>query len=289
MTTIYPLPITFDILEKLPAQSSEIITLIYNDPAYALTRFGITEGYQSNGFITELYVYCEIDSLAETPLPEYQLEDTEAERIIKTLNNTWGSTVPKFYLQFWRWSLKLNQWLPRGKVSLLNNQGYPYTLSRPLDLLTDNIARDMGEKFTLGVNVVDAGFGLLKSIDSVVIDGCWKQDVRIIKPDTPVITVQGASVTNVIQYQRINSGTVGVTRRIAFDANVNRISAAVVNNHGANTIYIAERDITPSASANDGAIPAGGSRNITTGYKGTVYMAASAASTSWTTTETYNQ
>lgn len=288
MTTTQYLPITFDILEKIPSENASIIPIVYNDPDYARNRYVIPEGYICNGFLTELYVYAEIDSLAENPLPSYLAEDTETERVVKTLNAQWGSTVPKFYLQLWRWREASSEWLPRGKISLTNQYGYPYTISRPLDLLTDNIARDFGEKFKLGVSIVDAGFGLLKTIDRVIVDGTWKQDIRIIKPDTPVISVQGASVVNVTQYRNSNQGTVGTTRRNLLDANNARISATVLNTHATNTLYIAERDITPSATNNDGAIPAGGSKNITTGYKGIVYGLASAINTSYTATETYN-
>ena len=289
MTTIQNLPITFDILEKIPSQSSSIIQIINNDPNYARNRYVIPEGYVCNGFLTELYVYTEIDSLTENPLPDYQLEDTESDRVIKTLNAVWGSTVPKFYLQLWRWRDVSNEWIPRGKVSLLNQYGYPYAISRPLDLLTDNIAREFGENFKLGVSIIDAGFGLLKTVDLVVVDGCWKQDVRVIKPDTPVVSVQGASVVNVTQFKNSNQGTVGTSRRTLLDANNARISATVLNTHASNVLYIAERDITPSSTNNDGAIPAGGSKNITTGYKGIVYGLASAINTSYTATETYNQ
>lgn len=288
MTTIQNLPITFDILEKIPATSSAIVEIINNDVNYAKTKYGITEGYVCNGFLTELYIYAEIESLAENPLPEYLAEDTEAEKVIKTLNAMWGSSVPKFYIQLWRYKESTNEWLPRGKISLTNQYGYPYTISRPLDLLTDNIARDFGEKYRLGVSVIDAGSGLLRSDDLVIIDGTWKQDIRIIKPDTPVISVVGSTVQNVTQTQKILSGTMGTTRRIAFDANTARISAIVKNDSSTATIFIAERDITPSSSNNDGSIPPNGSRIVTSTYKGTVYMAASAAATPWTTTEVYN-
>lgn len=289
MTTIQNLPITFDILEQIPASSSSIITLINNDPSYASSRFGITEGYQSNGFITELYAYSEIVSLADVPLPDYNLEDTQSDKIVKTLNSVWGTSTPKFYLQLWRWKASTSTWLPRGKISLTNPSGYPYTISRPLDLLTDNIARDMGENFKLGVSIVNAGSGLLTASDVVIIDGCWKQDVRIVKPDTPVISVQGASVTNVTQYQTIISSTTGTTRKIMLNANTGRISATIQNTHGSNTIYIAYSDYTPNATTNDGAIAAGASRNVTSGYKGIVYSTGSAVNTSYTVTETYQQ
>lgn len=290
MTTIQPLPITFDILEKIPAQSSDVITLIYNDPTYASTRFGISEGYQTNAFLTELYVYCEIDSLAEVPLPAYNLEDSESERVLKTLNSVWGSDIPKFYLQLWRWKESASAWYPRGKISLTNNYGYPYTISRPFDLLTDNIARDMGEKHKLGVSIVDAGSGLLKTIDSVIIDGCWKQDVRIVRPDTPIISVSGGSVVSVTQYKNTSTSTVSATvRKNAIPANTGRISASITNTHASNIVYVAYRDITITSTNNDGAIPPNGSVNISSTYKGDVYILGSAANTSYTTIETYNQ
>lgn len=289
MTSIQPLPITFDILEKLPAQTGDITTIIYNDPSYAANRFGITQGYQSNGFITELYAYCEIESLDEVPLPDYQLEDTQSDKIIKTLNSVWGPDTPKYFLQLWRWKASANTWYPRGKISLTNPSGYPYTISRPLDLLTDNVARDMGEGFKLGVSIVDAGNGFVKSNDSVIIDGSWKQDVRIVMPDQPVISVQGASVTNVTQYANVSSSTTGTTRKIMLNANTGRISATIQNTHASNTIYIAYSDYTPNATTNDGAIAAGSSRNVTSGYKGIVYSTGSALNTSYTVTEVYQQ
>jgi hypothetical protein len=179
--------------------------------------------------------------------------------------------------------------MPWAKYSLINNEGYPYSIDEPLNLLTRGLTEPFQENYSIGISIVDAGWGYIKSADTLVVKGCWTQDNRIIQPD-PIqqVIVQGGTVQQVTAYRNILSGNLGTARRILLPANSKRIFASIRNTAVSAIIYVAYRDITPSASTNDGAIPAGSSLQVPSTYLGDVYAVASAATTGYEVTENYN-
>lgn|GEM_PF-5608788 len=256
---VEPFPVTNNILEGITnVNAGNIITIVRNDPNYLKTRFGVSQGYQSNGFLTELYAYFEGNSLAEAPLPEIFPEESETSRLTKTLNVMWGADTQKYYLGFWL-AKTLNptasDWRYRGKIALLKNAGYPYALNRPFDLLTDNVTRQFGENWCLGVSIQDAGFGFLKGNDLLTIDGCWIQDNRIFKDEIIPIAVTGGTVQQVSQNRNTEIFTMGQTRRQLFDTNSVAISRTVQNRSTAASLYLAYSDYTPTNTNSNQIVP----------------------------------
>jgi hypothetical protein len=293
MVQIQPFPVTFSILRKFTQDDgANIIQIVKNDKDYIKNNYGVTQTYVANGFLTSLATYFEGDSLPKSALPQYNTTDDESTRTLKTLNQVWGPATPKFYAKLWlsdRLAPTASQWVPWAKYSLINNEGYPYTIDEPLNLLTRGLTEPFQENYSIGISIVDAGWGYVKSMDTLVVKGCWTQDNRIIQPD-PVqqVLVTGGTVQNITAYRNVLAGNVGTTRRNILPANSKRIFASVRNAATTGTIYVAYRDITPSASNNDGAIPAGNTLQVTSTYLGDIYAVASAAGTSYETTENYN-
>lgn len=293
MVQVQPFPITFSILRKFTQDDAgNIIQIVRNDADFLKNSFSIKEAYRANGFLTALSTYFEGDSLPESPLPQYATTDDESTRTLKTLNQVWGATTPKFYCRLWL-STRLNptaaDWIPWAKYSLINNEGYPYSIDEPLNLLTRGLTEPFQENYSIGLSIIDAGWGYLKSVDALVVKGCWTQDNRIIQPD-PVqqVIVQGGTVQQVTAFRNMTTGNMGTARRLLIAGNLKRIYASVKNTAASAVIYVAYRDIIPSASNNDGAISAGNTLAVPATYLGDVYAVASAATTGFETVENYN-
>lgn len=293
MVQIQPLPITFSILRRITQEDGgNIIQIVKNDGDFLRNVLGVRETYRSNGFLTSLSSYFEGDSLPESPLPQYLSTDDESTRTLKTLNQVWGSATPKFYCRVWL-SLKQNptisDWFPWGKYSLLNNEGYPYSIDEPLNLLTRGLTEQFQENYSIGISILDAGWGFLKPDDTLIIKGCWIQDNRIIQPD-PIqqVVVQGGTVQNVTAYRNILSGNAGTSRRIILPANSKRIFASIKNTATSGSIFVAYRDIAVSSANNDGAISAGNTLLVPATYLGDVYAVANAGGMGYEVTENYN-
>jgi hypothetical protein len=291
---IEPFPITETIAQKITLLNADnIITIVRNDPAYYRTEFAIDDPYYVNGFLSELYCYSEIESLPEVPIPNYETVDSETTKLNKTLQIVWGG--PRFHLCTWI-SKSLNPtpdtWILTGMTSLLNSQGYPYRRDRPLDLLTDNLAREFGQNTCIGVSIRNVGHGLPDARDVINIDGAWKRDCRIVRPDFIPVLVSGGTVQNVTQFQRtrdLSIAAVNATKKTtALAPTAGRITASVQNTHVSATLYYAERDITPTSTDNDGTIAPGATRAVRSGYSGAVSVSATGAAT-LTINELYNQ
>lgn len=302
MVRVDPVPKTFSILRRVTSlDEGNIIQIVRNDPNWLKSNAGITARYVTNGFLTDLSTYFSSDSLDKVPFPNYQVTDSEGERTLKTLNLVWGANTPKFYGQLWL-STKLDpvydplspdtgDWVRWAKYSLINNEGYPYSIDEPLNLLTKGMSFDFDAPYSIGFSVLDADWGYLKTIDTLNIKGTWKQDNRVIQDDPVVpIIVQGGTVQQITQYRNTSSGTVGTTtRRLLLAANSKRIAATIKHGSTAtNTVYIANRDITPSSTNNDGSVTAGSSYTVPSTYTGDVWGIGSTINTPYESMEIYN-
>lgn len=275
------------------ADAGNIIQLVRCDSNWARDNAGINVKYVANGFLTSLSSYFSSDSLPKAPFPNYQVEDTEAERTLKTVNHVWSPTTPKFYGQLWLSTLldpTPSDWIQWAKYSLINNEGYPYSLDEPINLLTKGMTEDFQAPYSIGFSVVDANWGHLKTVDTLNIKGTWKLDNRIIQDDlVATVIVQGGTVSQVTQNTDRVAQNTGTTRRILIPANTRRILASVKHGSTAtSSIYLAIRDITPSATNNDGVVSAGSTWNAPTTYTGDIYAIASGAAVPYESTHVYN-
>ncbi|MBG1268254.1 hypothetical protein [Nostoc sp. WHI] len=150
-----------------------IIPIITNSLA------GITGGGQvlsANVFIKNLKAFAKITSLPPINLPNISVEDSETERLYKVLDVEWLS--PRLELNVYI-SNNITDWHLVGGISLLNPSGYPYRIYNLLDLLTDNLAVELGENGRLGIEVKDVGHGSLETNDLITIHGSYVLEVVI--------------------------------------------------------------------------------------------------------------
>ncbi|MBD1925757.1 hypothetical protein H6F74_05600 [Trichocoleus sp. FACHB-90] len=155
---------------QLQANSNYIHTLIENFDDFEKYKNRGLEAITVNTFLKNLKVYSEIRSTAEVPLPEFELTDTDTDRLAKTLIREWKGTRKQLNLH---WGVDDTPWMPIGSVSLINVLNYPFTIHNAMDLLTDNLAAEIGVRSRIGVSISDVGHGLLTDKDKVVIYGSY--------------------------------------------------------------------------------------------------------------------
>lgn len=146
-------------------------------------------------YIKNLRVFASVTSLEEAPLPDFALEDTATAKRQKVLDIEWKS--PRKQLSLYVTNAPnptQEQWLKVGSVSLLNPYGYPFRVYNVMDLFTDNLALELGENGKIGIQVEDVGYGLLESIDNVVVHGSYVEELFLQSPDIPItINVSGGN------------------------------------------------------------------------------------------------
>lgn len=165
-----------------------------------------------NNFVKSLRAYAKITSLTEVSLPNFELTDSETDKLYKSLDVEW--TSPRKQLD-----LLINQgdgWEIIGSVSLLNPSGYPYRSYNLQDLYTDNLALELGENGKVGVRVVDVGHGLLSGGDSLTIYGSYSQEIVV-------------SSTSLLTECFDNNASVGTSSTLVLPANESRQYLSLTN------------------------------------------------------------
>lgn len=200
MTRVEKLSFTYDLdWQYVYEQHTRMIQTIAVN-----TRAAITASYPSvigegrlTGFVHEFGIYSEIVSLPEVPFADIKDDDSNTVRNTKALEMEWG-TPSKFLFNIWTTGLpnprndpSLGDWKLRGKLSLLNPMGRPYSFHNPFNMLTlnDNIARMLGEGRRLGVSLEDGGSGYpVTGRDIITVDFTWTQELQLFLPSKePVI------------------------------------------------------------------------------------------------------
>ena len=288
MVTLQSASRVYTISKKiLPTDGENILTIVDNDINLFRNRYPSLPGDSwVNAFLSELYCYTQINSLAEVPLPNYDLGDSQSQKLSKTLQLEWGS--PRYHLCLWTTSVTspaVSDWQLVGMLSLLHPSGYPYRRYRPLDLLTDNLARELGENAKVGASIKNVGYGLPNNTDTIVIDGSWKQEVVMLQPDFMPLIVQG-SVQAVQIYDVTTVTTVGVTKKALLSTRSGRVSGYVKNTATSGTIYL-KKDNTVTTTSYDVALAVNGTYYLDQGYQGEIWGIASAGGTNVTVDEVY--
>lgn len=174
-----------------------------------------------NAFVKNLKAHAKISSLPPVKLPNFQLEDSETDKLYKTLDIEWGSARKQLNLYI---SDNQTGWYQVGAISLLNPSGYPYRIYNLMDLITDNLAIELGENGRIGVQIQDVGYGALQTGDLVTIHGSYVQEI---------VTDSNATIQNSIDFEEL----VDVESTIILEANPSRKYLAITNN-GNNSIYL---------------------------------------------------
>lgn len=132
-----------------------------------------------NSFIKNLKAFTVIKSLAEIDLPNFLVEDSETDKLYKTLDVEWGSARKQLDLFLGVEGI----YSQVGSMSVLNPSGYPFRIYNLMDLFTDNLALELGENSQIAVQVKDVGFGLLEVEDIITIHGSYIEELILKSPD----------------------------------------------------------------------------------------------------------
>jgi hypothetical protein len=175
-----------------------------------------------NAFVKNLKAHAKIGSLAPVKLPNFTLEDSETDKLYKTLDIEWGSARKQLNLFI---SDNQTDWYQVGAISLLNPSGYPYRIYNLMDLITDNLAIELGENGRIGVQIQDVGYGALQTGDSVTIHGSYVQEIAL--------SLSSATIQTTNDFEEL----VDTESTIILAANPLRKYVAFTNN-GENSIYL---------------------------------------------------
>ena len=236
------------IAKTLNAVTAETIIPIFSNT--------ISEAYGGaivsvNAFVKNLKAHAKINSLAPIKLPDFQLEDSETDKLYKTLDIEWGSARKQLNLYI---SDNQTDWYQIGAISLLNPSGYPYRVYNLMDLITDNLAIELGENGRIGVQIQDVGYGVLQSGDSVTIYGSYILEI---------VLDNNATIQNSIDFESL----VDIESTLIFTANPFR-KYAVFTNNGDNAIYL---NLGDTATLGKGIyLLSGGSFVLDTPYVGAI-------------------
>ncbi|HAA31072.1 MAG TPA: hypothetical protein DCE56_29420 [Cyanobacteria bacterium UBA8553] len=241
----------------------------------------------TRAILSKLILKVEIkpNSLPEINLPNYTIEDTEAEQLAKTLQLQWKS--PRYQGVIWANESLTSElsWARGDFFSILNNSGVPYVNYNILNMLTTDIFEGLGKQGRLGISFEDVGWGLPKNTDILTLKGTWAQQGNCVVNEDPPLLLTGATVQQVVGYGFEQNRLVGTVATQILAARVGRKSGSIRNGSTANTVSYS---YTQNFAVTEGTIPANGTINLPTGNTGEVWARASAAGTSVTGSETYN-
>lgn len=147
-----------------------------------------------NCFVKNLKAFTQIDSLPEINLPDFDIADSETDKLYKTLTVEWQSARKQLNLFV---STGFN-WEQVGSTSILNPSGYPFRIYSLLDMFTDNLYFELGENGKIGVQMQDVGYGLLSGNDSVVIHGSYVEEIFLQSQEAPItvnVTIPTTPIT----------------------------------------------------------------------------------------------
>lgn len=194
------------------AIGSSLVTIYQNSgvtigsellPGYTVVSF--------NCFLKNLKAFAKIQSLEESPLPNFAIEDSATDKLYKTLDVEWKS--PRKQLSLYIASGN-QDWSQVGSISLLNPYGYPFRIYNLMDLYTDNLALELGDNSRIGIVVNDIGYGLLEATDTVTIHGSYVEEIYLENKEPPIninVTVAGGNgsiVNPVTDYSIDNSAII---------------------------------------------------------------------------------
>lgn len=156
-------------------------------PGYTIVSYNV--------FVKNLKAFSQIDSLPEISLPNFDIADSETDKLYKTLNVEWQSARKQLNL----FISDGNNWNQVGSTSILNPSGYPFRIYSLLDMFTDNLYFELGENGKIGVQMQDVNYGLLTGNDLIVIHGSYVEEIFLESQEAPIaINVTAAIPTTPI-------------------------------------------------------------------------------------------
>lgn len=171
-----------------PTTQDRIITIVDNNPVALKAKYGLSaiKGWV-NGFLEELYCYARITSLPDIRPPNYKQEDTDSDRLAKTLEYQWETA--RFELLVYSRPNSASEWVEFGTTALKHAGGHRYRRHRLIDLITDNIGAGIGEYGQIGVQIQPVGWGYPQTQDRITITGHWVQEFVAVQSQPPYAVV----------------------------------------------------------------------------------------------------
>lgn len=204
------------------------------------------------GFITDLRVKIDVNSIAEMPLPDLDLTTSRMERMTSIRDAEWNSPRMELAILLKTSTCPLTE---IASLSLLNRR--PYYQVNLMGYLTDNGIFAMANDASLYVRIKNVGWGTLYNRDNVTLFGAVKEECSVI-PTSP----QEISHSDSYRWQ------ITAENNIILPANPQRKHVVLINK-GDEPIYI-NYGLIATAEYGITLMPKGGSYelNKTNLYKG---------------------
>lgn len=158
-----------------------------------------------NCFVKNLKIFASIPSLPESSLPNFSLEDSESQKLIKVLDTEWRNARKQLNV----FISSDNNWHQIGSLSLLRPYGYPFRVYNLMDLFTDNLALELGDNSKIGVQVENVGYGLLDSLDTVTIHGSYVEEIFVSYQEPNNINIYNSISGNIPEPSIVSDTTIG--------------------------------------------------------------------------------
>lgn len=174
------------------------------------------------GFITDLRVKIDINSLDESPIPNLDVTASRSDRITAVRDMEWKAPRKQLDL-FLRNSS--SGWTNIASISLLNRT--PYYHLNLLGYLSDTGAFCIGNDSVLAAQITDIGYGLLNTGDYLSFFGSVREEVT-------VLADQGTQISFSTDFNwDVNSESA-----LILPANPNRLQATFVNTSLEHEIFL---------------------------------------------------
>lgn len=169
-----------------PQHMGQIVTIIDNNQEQFFSYYDLSNVKGSlNAQIIELYSFSTIEvSIPEATPPILDKADGEYVNVQKT--NDWLWKTSRLELELYSKSV-FGSWVLFGVVPIKHNAGFRYRRNRLLDMVTDSVQGILGRGGSLGMKLVNVGYGNLTLPDQVNITGGWIQEPIIVQEHLPTV------------------------------------------------------------------------------------------------------
>ncbi len=250
-----------NILKTFQSQMGTAMTVLYQPSM--VSPWDKTATLRFYGFISDLRMKVDINSLPESEIPNLGVGSSRTERITAVRDLEWRS--PRKQIDFYMRNSYIG-WTHLAAVSLLNR--LPYYHINLLPYFSDNVAFPIASDSVLAAQITDAGYGLLEPGDAVSIFGAVREEALSIPTAAPEIVTSSDF-----------EWSVGTNSMVLFPANPQRKQATIVNRSTSEWVYLSYSALAQVGKGLPLA-PNGGAYeiNFSNPYKGAITAIATGAS-----------
>jgi hypothetical protein len=226
------------------ASTNDLITLY--EPGI-VNEYDLTNTTRYYGFITDLRVKIDINSIPEIALPSFPLDASRTDKMAALQDLEWNSARKQLDL-----FIETSTQLPTlfASVSLLNR--LPYYHVNLLPYFTDNGVINIANNTRLLGRITDVSWGLLLGDDNVIVFGSAREECTTLPTEA-----------RIIQYSQPHEWSVENDSIIILSANSSRLQATFVNRHATSKIYL-NYGVTAELGKGICLLPNGGTYEINT-------------------------